>query len=79
MDLLKKIFPISFKYVKDVTSLIVGIILYLIVGAVGGLVIWLASFIPFVGWLVGALGGILDLYVVIGIVVQVLVFLKVIK
>ena len=79
MDLLKKIFPLSFKYAKDVTALIVGIIIYLVVGAVGGLVIWLASGIPFVGWLVGALGGILDIYVVVGIVLQVLVFFKVVK
>ena len=36
MDLLKKIFPLSFKYVKDVKDLIVGIILYVIGGAIGG-------------------------------------------
>ena len=79
MDLLKKIFPLSFRYAKDIANLIVGIIVYLVVGAVGGLVIWLATGIPFVGWLVGTLGGILDLYVVVGIVLQVLVFLKVLK
>lgn len=79
MDLLKKIFPISFKYAKDVKALAISIIAYFIVGAVGGIVIWLASAIPLVGWIVGTLGGILDLYVLIGIVLEVIVHLNVIK
>ena len=79
MDLLKKIFPLSFKYAKDVANLIVGIIIYLVAAAVGGFVIWLASLLPIIGWLIGALGGLLDLYVVIGVILEVLVFLKVVK
>lgn len=79
MDLLKKIFPLSFKYAKDVANLIVGIIVYLVVAVVGGIVIWLASLVPIIGWLIGALGGLLDLYVAVGVVLQVLVFLKVVK
>jgi hypothetical protein len=79
MDSLKKFFPISFKYAKDVANLIVGIIIYLVVAAVGGFVIWIASLLPLIGWLIGALGGLLDLYVVIGVVLQLLVFFKVIK
>lgn len=79
MDLLKKIFPLSFKYAKDVANLIVGIIVYLVVAAVGGIVIWLASLVPIVGWIIGALGGLLDLYVAVGVVLQILVFLKVVK
>ena len=79
MDLIKKIFPLSFKYAKDVPNLITGIILYLIVAAVGGFIIWLASLVPLVGWLIGSLGSILDLYVAVGVVLQILVFLKVVK
>ena len=79
MDLLRKIFPLSFKYAKDVANLIAGIIIYLIALAVGGFVIWLATFVPFVGWLIGALGGLLDLYVAIGVVLQFLVFFKIVK
>lgn len=79
MDLLKKIFPLSFKYAKDVANLIVGIIVYLVAAAVGGFVIWLASFVPIIGWLIGALGGLLDVYVAVGVVLQILVFLKIVK
>lgn len=79
MDLLRKIFPLSFKYAKDVTNLIVGIIIYLVTAAIGGFVIWLASLVPIIGWFVGALGGLLDLYVAVGVVLQILVFLKIVK
>ena len=79
MDLLRKIFPLSFKYAKDVTNLIVGIIIYLVTAAIGGFVIWLASLVPIIGWLVGAFGGLLDLYVAVGVVLQILVFLKIVK
>ena len=79
MDLLKKIFPLSFKYAKDVANLIVGIIIYLVVAAVGGFVIWLASLVPIIGWLIGALGGLLDLYVAVGVILEILVFLKIVK
>lgn len=79
MDLLKKIFPLSFKYTKDITSLIIGIIVHLVVLVVGGFAIWVATFVPIIGWLIGALGGVLDLYVAVGVVLQILAFLKVIK
>ena len=32
MDALKKIFPLSWKYTKDVANLIIGIIVYIVVG-----------------------------------------------
>ena len=73
MDSLKKIFPLSFKYTKDITSLIIGIIIYVVVGAIGGLLIGL---VPLVGWIIG---GILDLYVAVGVVLLILAFLKIIK
>lgn len=79
MDLLKKIFPLSFKYTKDITSLIIGIIVHLVVLVVGGFAIWVATFVPIIGWLIGALGGLLDVYVAVGVVLQILAFLKVIK
>lgn len=79
MDLIKKLFPLSFKYKKSVVDLIVGIVLYLIAGAVGGVVIWLASLVPIVGWLFGIIGGLLDLYVAVGVVILILAFLKIVK
>ena len=48
-------------------------------GIVGGVAIALTSFVPFVGWLCGILGTIVDLYVVGGIVILFLAHFKVIK
>ena len=79
MDALKKLFPLSFKYTKDVANLIIGILLYLVVGIVGGLVIGLTLLIPIVNLICGLVGALLDLYVLAGIVIQILVFAKVIK
>ena len=39
MDALKKIFPLSWKYTKDVANLLIGIIIYIVVGIVAGVVI----------------------------------------
>lgn len=79
MDTLKKIFPLSFKYVKDVPNLIIGILLQLVVGIVAGVCIGLLSHLPIVGIIIGLLGGLIDLYVIAGIVIRILVFAKVIK
>lgn len=79
MDILKKIFPISFKFTGSVANIIIGIIIYLLIGIVGGVAIALTSFVPFVGWLCGILGTVVDLYVVGGIVILFLAHFKVIK
>ena len=87
MERLKKFFPISFSYTENGTALAIGIVLYLIIGflfsiliAVSGV---LASVIPVVGNLVAiilsVISGIVEAYVVGGIVIQVLVYCKVIK
>ena len=82
-----KWFPLSFKYSNSVGSLIVGIIVYLIVGILAGLVIGLANillgWIPVIGAIVAlvvrVLAALIDVYVVAGIVIQILAFLKVLK
>ena len=87
METLKKYFPMSWKYTKDVLNLIKGIILYVFVGLIAGLVIaasgFITGWIPVIGAIVGLVltlaGAIVDLYVVAGIVIQVLVYIKVIK
>ena len=87
MESLKKYFPMSWKYTKDVPSLIKGIILYLLVGILAGVVIALSGlitgWIPVVGAIIGIVlklaGALVDVYVVVGIVIQVLVYAKVIK
>lgn len=87
METLKKFFPLSFKYAKDVANLIIGIIVYLIVGVAASALIWLATaivgWIPvvgaLVGWACGIIGALVDIYVVAGIVILVLAFLKIVK
>jgi len=87
MDLLKKLFPLSFKYTKDVANLIIGILIYIVIGAIGGVVLGLigalAGILPIIGGLLGVvlgfIGSIIDLYAVAGIVIQILVFVKVLK
>ena len=72
MDMLKKIFPYSFG-AKDITGLVIKIIVYVVASAVLGFVIGL---IPFVGGLVGSLIG---LYSTVGIVLVILDYLKILK
>ena len=87
MDFLKKFFPLSWKYTKDVANLIIGIIIYIVVGIVAGALIALSTaitvWIPVIGliiaWVLGIVSSLIGLYVLAGIVLQVLVFAKVLK
>lgn len=87
METLKKFFPLSFKRTDSVGNLIVGILLYLLVGIVAGALIWLATLIvgwlpvvgALIGWALGVVGGLIELYILAGIIIQILVFAKVIK
>ena len=79
MDTLKKLFPLSFKRTDSVGNLIVGILIYLVVGIIGGVAIGILAHIPVVNWVVGIVGALLDLYCVVGIVLQILAFCKVLK
>ena len=86
MDSLKKIFPFSYKYVGSVKNILIGILLYLVVGVLAGLAIYLAGFLTgwipvvgtLVGWVLRIVGILADVYVGGGIVVQLLVHFKVI-
>lgn len=80
MDILKKVFPFSFKFkAKETEPFIIALIIYVVLAVVGGLVLGLLSSIPVVGILVGIVGGLLDLYALIGIVLAILVFVDVVK
>ncbi len=87
MDVLKKLFPLSFKKMEKAGDLVMGIIVYLIAAIVAALVIWVATLVvgwipvvgSLVGWVLGLIGGLIDLYALVGIVIQILVYTKVIK
>ena len=81
MDL-KKLFPYSYQ-----KSLLVSLIIYIVTAIVASLLIGFAGaitgWIPVVGTLVGwalrIVGIIVDIYVLAGIVISVLAFLKIVK
>ncbi|MGN0998960.1 MAG: hypothetical protein ACI4PO_05360 [Faecousia sp.] len=72
MDMLKKIFPYSFG-AADVKALVIKVILYLVVSAVGG---WILSLLPLIG---GILAWVLGLYCTVGWILAILDYLKVLK
>lgn len=78
MDTLKKLFPHAFK-ATEVNPLVIAIIIYVVIGVVGGAVVSLLSIIPFIGILFSLVGTVVGLYSLIGIVLSILVFVKVIK
>ena len=78
MDMLKKIFPFSFG-VKDITALVVALVIYIVGGAVLGVVFGLLAKIPLLGILFGIVGWAVGVYCFVGIVLSVLDFLKVLK
>ena len=79
MDMIKKLFPYSFG-AKDAKELLIKIVTYLVVGLVVGLICWVVGLIPILGpivaWLVGS---VVSLYNLVGIVLAVLDYLKVLK
>lgn len=78
MDMLKKFFPFAFMVkTKDVTSLIVSIVIHVVASAVLGFVLGLLGRIPVVGLIAGVLGTVIGLYCLVAIVLSVLVFLDV--
>ena len=79
MDMLKNIFPYSFKEKNGLGSLIVQLVVYLIVGAIFGALIAILAHIPIIGWIVGICGGLVDLYVTVGMVLSVLHFLGILN
>ena len=79
MDLIQRYFPLSM-HIKDVMDLVIKIVIYVVLEMVVGLVCKGIGFIPFVGgvvaWIIGTVVG---LYVLVGIVLAVLNYLKVPK
>ncbi len=78
MDALKKYFPHAFT-AKDVKSFIIALIIYAVIAFIGGIVIGLLSALPIVGIVFGIIGWLLEIYITVGVVLSILVFVKVIK
>ncbi|MBE6730950.1 MAG: hypothetical protein E7564_04595 [Ruminococcaceae bacterium] len=88
MDLIKNIWFFSFKVEKkNASSLVVNLIVWVVAAVLAGLVLWLAAaltgWIPLIGGLIGGIvgfvGGVIEIYSLIGIVLSVLKFLDIVK
>ena len=87
MSTLKSIFPLSWKYANDLGSLIVGILVHIVVEVLVGALISLAGMITgwipvigsLIGWALGIVSSLLGIYIFVGIVLLILVFLKILK
>ena len=78
MDMVKKFFPNAFK-AKELSSFIVALVIYVLIDVVCGFVIGLLAKIPVLGIIFSLLGSIVGLYALVGIVLAILVFVKVLK
>lgn len=81
MDILKKFFPFSFTTKNDVAALVINIIIHIVACVLVGVVIGLLCLIPVpVIWtLAGIIGGLVELYAIIGIVLSCLDYFKILK
>lgn len=78
MDILKKLFPLSF-ISKDLKPFIISLVIYVVAEAVCGCVIGFLAAIPILGIIFSILGSLLGLYALGGIVLSILVFLKIVQ
>ena len=87
MESLKKYFPLSYKYVGSAKSVLIGALIYVIVGLVAGAAIalggLLTGWIPLVGavvgWALRIVGILVDVYVLAGIAFLLLAQFKVVQ
>lgn len=78
MDALKKFFPHAFK-ATELKAFIIALVIYVLIDIVCGAVIGLLAKIPLIGIIFSLLGSLIGLYALVGIVLSILVFVKVIK
>jgi len=80
MDLIKKIWPTPFKIKeKDVESLVVQLIIFIVACFIASFIIAILAKLPIIGIIIGLVGGAIDLYCIVGIVLAVLKFLGMLK
>ena len=78
MDMLKKFFPFSFKS-KNLRELIICLAVYLVASFILGAVLNLLGQLPLIGFVFNFVAGLIGLYCLVGIVLAVLDFFKVLK
>ena len=76
--MLKNLFPRAYKS-KDLGAFIVSLIIYALIDIVCGAVIGLLAKLPIIGLIFSLLGSLVGLYALVGIILSILVFVKVLK
>ena len=79
MDILKKIFPVSFRFSDTVANLVIGILIYVLGGVVAGVLLGVVPNFPVIGLITSLTGSIISVYGTGGIVILILSFTKVLK
>ena len=77
MELLKKFFPNAFK-ATELKAFIIALVVYVLIDIVCGVVIGFLAKIPLVGIIFSLVGAVVGLYALVGIILSILVFVKVI-
>ena len=57
---------------RDIGSLIVCVILYLVISGVAGLIEWVIGWVPVLGWVVSILAWLIGVYCLVGIILAVI-------
>ncbi len=77
MDKLLPLFPLTNRVKKgDVKSLVITIVIYVVAAFVFGLILGILGRIPFVGIITGIIGLLAEVYMVFGIVLAIITFVK---
>lgn len=79
MDMIKKIFPLSFQSKPDIAALVINILIQLVVSIVAGWIIGIVASIPLIGSIFGLIGSLVSLYFLAGIVISCLNYFKILK
>ncbi len=79
MDILKKIWPYSFTAKKDIAALIIAIVIHIVGGVIIGFLVSLLTSIPLLGFIFKLIGSLLGVYLLVGIVLLVLDYFKILK
>ena len=79
MDILKKVFPLSFRFTGSVANLIIGVLIYVVASAVLGVLLGFMGQLPLMKLVADLTGSLVGVYSTGGIVIMFLYHFKVLK
>lgn len=79
MDILKKIFPLSFRFTGSVANLVIGVLIYAVAAAVLGVALGLLGQLPLMKLVADLTSSLVGIYCTGGIVIMFLYHFNVLK